>query len=66
MSIHINYIKDHLEAISEKKKQQTLEIINSFSEIKENNSINKTKTKLELCMLSGLVVTSGSKLLHMA
>jgi hypothetical protein len=41
MSLHINYIKDHLEAISEKKKRQTLEIINYFSEIKENDSINK-------------------------
>jgi hypothetical protein len=41
MSIHINFIKDHYEAISEKKKQQTIEIFNNISELKENNSVEK-------------------------
>ena len=48
MSININFIKDHYEAISEKKKQQTIEILNSISEIKENNAIiNFIQEKIE-------------------
>jgi hypothetical protein len=48
MSINSNYIKDHLEAISEKKQQQFIEIKNNILEIKETNAIsNFIQEKIE-------------------